>query len=100
MGSSSFILKAFLIFLSFLSCSIASTIHWEDIEEAIEQDKKLRKIRNALRMNDEDTLKEEIAGKIISDNWADPDEIVKSSSKILIEDLSLYRNCILVHCII
>ena len=73
-----------------------TTIHWEDIDEAIEQDKKLRKIRNALKMNDEDTLKEEIAGKIISDNWADPEAIVKSTSKIRIEDLSLYRNCILV----
>merc|ERR1712030_96164 len=72
------------------------SVSWEDIDEAIEHDKKLKLIRNALRLNDEETIQAEISGLKISDNWADPSEIVKTSSGIKIEDLSLYRNCILI----
>ena len=67
-----------------------------DIDEASENDQKLKILRNALRNNDEETTKKEIAGLKISDNWANPSEIVKTSSGIKIEDLSLYKNCILI----
>merc|ERR1712030_272220 len=73
-----------------------NSVSWEDIDEAIEQDRKLKVIRNALKMNDEETIQTEISGLKISDNWADPSEIVKTSSGLKIEDLSLYRNCLLI----
>merc|ERR1712030_98834 len=73
-----------------------NSVSWEDIDEAIEYDRKLKVIRNALKMNDEETIQTEISGLKISDNWADPSEIVKTSSGLKIEDLSLYRNCLLI----
>ena len=51
---------------------------------------------NSVNWDDDEAIQTEISGLKISDNWADPSEIVKTSSGIKIEDLSLYRNCLLV----
>ena len=56
----------------------------------------MTKMRNALKNGDMKTVTKEIAGVRISDNWADPTDIVKSSSNIKPEDLSLYKKNLLV----
>ena len=73
-----------------------NTVTWDDISEAIENDEKLTSIRNALRNGDKNTVNKELTGIKISDNWADPTEIVKLSSLVKLEDLSLYKNCLMV----
>ena len=59
-----------------------NTVTWDDISEAIENDEKLTSIRNALRNGDKNTVNKELTGIKISDNWADPTEIVKLSSLV------------------
>ena len=71
-----------------------NSVSWVDIDEASENDKKIKILRTALMNNDDETIRKEISGLKISDNWANPAEIVKTSSGIKIEDLSLYKNCI------
>ena len=73
-----------------------NSVSWVDIDEAGEYDRKFKTLRNALRNNDEETVKKEISGLKISDNWANTSEIVKTSSGMKLEDLSLYKNCILI----
>lgn len=73
-----------------------NAVSWKDIDEATDNDRKLNKIRNALKSNDKETLEGEIKGLTMSDNPPNADEIVKTRSGVKIEDLSLYKNCILI----
>ena len=65
-------------------------ISWEDINEAINSDKLVRSIRDKLIANDQKGVKELIKGKTIKNTDS------KGSSQILIEDLSLYKNTLMV----
>ena len=73
-----------------------NAVSWEEIDEATDNDKKLSNIRNDLKVNDRDTLESEIKGLKISDNHPNADEIVKTRSGVKLEDLSLYKNCVLI----
>ena len=45
-----------------------NAVSWEDIDEATDNDRELNKIRNAIKENDKETLKEAIKGLKMSDN--------------------------------
>ena len=64
-------------------------ITWSEISEAIEDDPKLKKILNALRDGDDETVTKEITGVKLLDTWADQSEIENTQSKVNIEELSL-----------
>ena len=62
----------------------------------MENDEELYKLRNALLNGDTKTIKTSVKNVVISDNWADQKTTFKTKSQVNPEDLSLYKNCVLV----
>ena len=68
------------------------SLGWEDIEEATDNDAFLTKLREALISDNRKKLEELLSGRLIHCS-----SLKNGLSKITIDDLSLYHNCIMVH---